>query len=61
MYTAGLLSVDECRNCTAGRYCPDYNMTSHGPLCSPGMCSFMSTCAIDVNMYLYYICCRCFL
>ena len=35
----GLMSVDECRNCTGGLYCPDYNMTSPGDSCQPGMCS----------------------
>ena len=37
--TVGLMSVDECRNCTGGLYCPDYNMTTPGDSCQPGMYS----------------------
>ena len=39
VFTVGLMSVDECRNCTGGLYCPDYNMTTPGDSCQPGMYS----------------------
>ena len=32
----GRQSEDQCMNCTGGRYCPDYNMTSVGPPCQAG-------------------------
>lgn len=34
--TAGRQDVSECVNCTAGLYCPDYNMTAAGPPCQEG-------------------------
>lgn len=34
--SVGRHSIDECTNCSGGRYCPYYNMTSPGPLCEPG-------------------------
>lgn len=32
----GLQSISNCRNCTGGLHCPDYNMTSPGGSCSAG-------------------------
>ena len=42
----GLMAVDECRNCTGGLYCADYNMTSPGDSCQPGMYS------VSVDRYI---------
>ena len=34
--STGIQALEDCTNCTAGYYCPDYNMTAVGPECQQG-------------------------
>ena len=34
--STGIQALVDCMNCTAGYYCPDYNMTAVGSVCQQG-------------------------